>query len=92
MKQDRALLANPDVVSREVGGETILLDLESGTYFGLNAVGGRVWQMLESGRKSLVELCDSVETEFDAPRGEIERDVAALVDHLLEQGLVTSEG
>jgi len=37
------------VVSREIEGETVLLNLESGRYFGLNAVGTRVWQF-EPGR------------------------------------------
>ena len=37
-----------DVVARTVGDEMILLDLETGTYFTLNAVGALVWRGLES--------------------------------------------
>ena len=35
---------SPDVLSQEVNGETVLLDLEGESYFGLNEVGTRVWQ------------------------------------------------
>lgn len=81
----------PDVVAREVGGETILLDLGTGIYFGLNEVGGKVWQLLDSGQDSLAGICDAIEQAFDAPRGEIERDVAALLNDLAQRGLVTQQ-
>lgn len=83
------LEVSPDVVAREVGGETMLLDLASGTYFGLDAVGGRVWQALEDG-SSLTEACDKVAGEYDVARDQLESDVLALAERLLEQGLVSA--
>ena len=80
---------SPDVVAREVGGETMLLDLSSGTYFGLDEVGGRVWQALEDGN-SLAEACDRIEADFDVSRDQLEADVLALVGDLLEKGLVSA--
>ena len=38
-----------DVLFQEVGGETVLLDLASEQYFGLDAVGTRIWQLLGEG-------------------------------------------
>ncbi len=83
------LEVSPDVVAREVGGETMLLDLASGTYFGLDAVGSRVWQALEDGG-SLTEACDKVAAEYDVARDQLESDVLALAGRLLEQGLVSA--
>ncbi|WP_048884468.1 PqqD family protein [Aurantiacibacter atlanticus] len=80
-----------DVVGREVGGETILLDLGTGIYFGLNEVGGKVWQSLDAGQKSIGELCDTIEQQFDAKRETIERDVTALIQDLVERGLVNQQ-
>jgi hypothetical protein len=34
------------VMARRVGNETVLLDLASGTYFGLDPVGARIWQLI----------------------------------------------
>ena len=78
-----------EVVAREVGGETMLLDLVSGDYFSLDAVGGLVWQALEDGT-SLAEVCDRIEAAYDVARDQLERDVLALADQLHEQGLVTA--
>jgi hypothetical protein len=86
-----AIAPSEDVVAREVSGEFVLMDLESGTYFGLNQVGSRIWKAVEEAPSSLAALCDIVEAEFDAPRDVIERDVAELAKDLLEQGLITKQ-
>lgn len=76
------------VVSREVGGEMVLLDLASGQYFGLDPVGSRIWELLSEGTRSLGSICDAVEAEYEAERQQIETDVIALADHLLEMNLI----
>lgn len=82
--------ASEDVVAREVGGEMVLLDLVSGTYFGLGAVGSRVWERLSQGDASLGELADLVEAEFDAPRERIEQDLAELLTQLVDKQLAAA--
>jgi len=37
----------PDVLSQEVDGETVLLNLNSENYFGLDEIGTRIWQLLQ---------------------------------------------
>lgn len=80
--------ASDDVVAREVGGEMVLLDLVSGTYFGLGAVGSRVWEQLSQGEASLAQLADLIQAEFDAPRERIEQDIAELLGQLVEKQLI----
>mgnify|MGYP000038247878 FL=1 len=87
---DRFTVSN-EVVSREVGGELVLLDLASGQYFGLDTVGGRIWELLSERPHTLAELCDSIEAEFDAPREQIESDLVALAAQLSEQELIVAE-
>lgn len=89
IQTDEILSAGEDVVAREVGGEHVLLHLGSGTYFGLNSVGGRVWQLLEGGDHTISQLCDVIEAEFDAPRATIEADLLALAEQLAQHELVT---
>jgi hypothetical protein len=75
------------VMRREVGDESVMLDLEKGTYFGLDPVGTRVWQMLAEG-KAPAEIPGALAEEFDAPRERIEEDVIRLLGELLAQGLL----
>lgn len=79
----------PDqVLARQIGGETVMLDLAQGTYFGLDPVGARIWQLLAEG-KTLAEVCDAMMTEYDVTRDDIERDVARLAEELADRGLIS---
>ena len=78
----------PDyVVSREVGEETVLLNLESGNYFGLNAMGARMWKGLTEGRTE-AEIEASILGEFDVTADVVARDYAELTASLLAAGLL----
>ncbi len=76
-----------DVAARQVGEETMLLDLASGTYFGLDPVGARFWQLLEDGRNP-AEACRTMEDEYDVDPAELQRDLEALLGKLAQNGLV----
>lgn len=87
MKLTDRLAISPQVVAREVGTETVILDLASGTYFGLDPIGARVWKLAESG-KTLVEVCDIMLDEYEVAREQLEQDVLALAGQLEEKLLV----
>lgn len=91
MKLTDRIVASKDVVAREVGGELVLLDLNSGQYFGLDAVGGRIWELLSDTPSNLGDICDQIEQEFDAPRDRIEADLIALAKQLQDQELIAAE-
>lgn len=84
---------SPDVVFRDLDGEAVILDLGSGTYFGLNAVGTRVWQLLEAGRDES-RIVDTLAAEYEAERSVIAADVARLLEELRGRRLIVeaSEG
>ncbi len=86
---EELLKISPDVMFRELEGEAVLLDLKSQQYFGLDAVGTRIWQVLVvSGRPRTV--VDTLLQEFDVPREHLEQDVATFLSRLTKAGLVSS--
>jgi hypothetical protein len=80
---------SPDVVFRDLDGEAVILDLVSGTYFGLNEVGTRVWRLVDEGRDP-AQIIDLVAAEYEADRDTIARDVARLIDDLKARRLIVS--
>lgn len=76
-----------EVLARQVGGETVMLDLAKGAYFGLDPVGARMWQLLAEG-KTLAEVRDAIVEEYDVSREDAERDLLALVAELRARGLL----
>lgn len=75
------------VMARQVGDETVILDLASGTYFGLDPVGARIWQLMGEG-KTLSEICDTMLDEYEVTRDALERDVIELAQELSARGLI----
>jgi hypothetical protein len=76
-----------DVLTQEVAGETVLLDLASESFFGLDAVGTRVWQLLVEGRQR-TEIIESLLSEYEVKRPDLERDIDELLEQLAEAGLL----
>jgi len=76
-----------EVLSQEVNGETVLLDLEGEAYFGLNEVGTRIWQLLQA-EPTVVETLDTLSGEYDVRREQLENDVGDLLDKLADAGLI----
>lgn len=76
-----------DAVFRELDGEAVVLNLQSGTYFGLDPVGTRIWQLIEQyGLLSAVR--DALLEEFEVEAEAATRDLTSLVTELADRGLV----
>ncbi|MDQ4105265.1 MAG: PqqD family protein [Actinomycetota bacterium] len=74
------------VVSRLVGDETVLVDLASETYFGLNRTGSVIWTMLEK-RATLSEIVTVIVDRFDVSAGQAAADIQTLFNELERFGL-----
>jgi hypothetical protein len=70
-----------DTLFQELSGETVLLELSRGVYYGLDEVGTRIWNLLAEGR-SLEETVDVLVEEYDVDRARGAADVLRLVGEL----------
>ena len=78
MKLSDAVTIPPQVMARTVGDETVILDLASGTYFGLDPVGARIWALMGDGR-ALADICATMLEEYEQDAGGDLRDHAGRV-------------
>lgn len=75
------------VLIQEMDGEAVLLNLKSETYFGLDDVGMRMWQVLTASA-SIQKAYEVLLTEYEVPPQQLQQDLDELLGSLLEQGLV----
>lgn len=80
--------ASAKAVDCQIDGEIVLLHLDSGTYFGLNAVGAEIWNYIRE-EKSLEDIQDYLLARYDVPRARCETEVRALLSSLAAQDLIT---
>jgi len=76
-----------DVLVRELRGESVLLDLASERYFGLDEVGTGMWRALTASA-SVEEALRVLLEEYDVRPGQLREDIAAFVETLSRAGLV----
>jgi hypothetical protein len=79
-----------DVVFRELGGETVLLNLKTGVYFGLNETGAAMWsRLVECGDpgRALAALA----RDYAVAPARLERDLRDLIVALKDQGLLEAD-
>lgn len=81
----------PEVLTRVIDGEAVLLHLGSGAYFGMNDVATRAWEILRGEAKGVPfeQLRSTLLAEFDVEPSVLETDLRALVADLARQQLVT---
>ena len=87
MNADTILSIPPQVMSRLVDDETVLLDLKSGMYFGLDGVGKRIWDAVAEGR-SIRETVAVITDGYEIDEEQAEADVIAFARDLVERGLL----
>lgn len=88
---DARVRISDEVLFHDLDGEAVLLDLQSGKYFGLDPVGTRLWHLLAQDG-SLALAYQTLLDEYDVDAGRLQDDLLALVDRLVSNGLIRLEG
>jgi hypothetical protein len=79
--------ATREQVSCPLDGESAILNLKNSVYYGMNAVGTRVWHLLQE-PKSIRELRDALVAEYDVEPERCEQDLLDLVEKMRAEGLI----
>lgn len=89
----RVLQKNPQVLHQALADEQggVLLDAESGEYFGVNEIGSLIWGLID-GQKTEAEIAAAVRAEVDDPPDSLDADVAAFLRTLCDRRLAFATG
>jgi Coenzyme PQQ synthesis protein D (PqqD) len=79
------------VVYRSFPAETVVLNLETGKYHGLNATAGRMLKALEQAA-SVRDAAAALATDYEQDLSIVVRDLCELCQSLLERGLIETDG
>jgi hypothetical protein len=79
-----------DQVSCELEGEAVILYLKNGTYYTLNPVGTRIWNLVQKPIR-VREIRDEILAEYDVDSGRCEDELIALLHDLEKEGLIKIE-
>lgn len=82
------LRRNGNILYAPVGSEeAVMLSVDAGKYYGLNAVAARIWELLET-PQTVAQICAQICEEFEVEAPACEADIIKFVNNLLDNGIV----
>ncbi len=81
------VVASKEQLSTPGGDEVVIAGLRKGNYYALDAVGARIWQLVQA-PVSVTELRQRIAEEYDVSAERCEADLLVLLDAMAEQGLL----
>lgn len=81
------VVAAKDQVSCDLAGEAAILNLQSGVYYGLDAVAARIWHLVQEPR-TVQDIRDALLMEYEVEHDRCERDLLVLLQDLAAAGLI----
>ena len=76
-------IQSKQVVQSRIDDEVVMMDIESGFYFGLNSVSSVIWELLKA-EKTVIELVDFLITEYEVNYEQCLEETDALINKMLE--------
>lgn len=85
------VVVSKDQMASDIAGETVILGLTAGRYYGLDAVGARVWQLIQT-PMPVSNLVGTIMSEYEVDREQCEADLLKLLRQMSDAGLVEVRG
>ena len=75
-------------ISSDLGGESVILDLKRGVYYGLEETGHRIWEFLQTPH-TVDEIVRKLSEEYDVKKDRCLEDLLKLLEAMAQQGLIS---
>lgn len=79
--------ASKDQLASAIGGETVILGLSAGRYYGVDSVGARIWQLIQEPTR-VAEVQRTIVSEYAVDPERCEADLLKLLQQMIDAGLV----
>ena len=81
-------MLSTNLLSSQLNDNTAILNVQAGTYYGLNEVGTCVWELLTQAPASLEHIREHVMAQFDVDEPTCTNDLNRLLNELVREKLV----
>ena len=87
LSRSSKIVVSKDVVSCDLGGETAMLEMKEGVYYGLNEIGTVIWELIQK-PITIQEVVDKILEEYEVDEETCYGDVVELLEQMLENKLI----
>ena len=87
--EDHSILqVNAEIIDSEIDDETVMMDVETGAYYGLDSIASVIWKKIKEPTK-YYDLIESLVADYEVERQQCNDDVMPLLEQMLESNLIT---
>jgi hypothetical protein len=87
MNLDVKVIRSNEVQTAVVDGEVVMMSIDNGTYSGLDAIGSKIWELLDK-PITVSEICDIMVARYDVERDVCEKDVLSFLEDLASDNTI----
>ncbi|MBN2669518.1 MAG: lasso peptide biosynthesis PqqD family chaperone [Bacteroidales bacterium] len=84
---DKIIYVNTDLLNSQIDGETVMMSLELGKYFGLNEVGSKIWELIQT-PKTLNKVVEQLVEIYEIDYATCLKETSEFLASLYEQKLI----
>lgn len=81
------LVAAKGQIAAKMDGEIVILNSNSGVYYGLNPIGATIWNLIQQ-PKTFAEVRDAILTKYQVSSEQCQSDLLSLIEQLQSEGLI----
>jgi len=81
---------NQELLQSEIDGETIMMSIDNGKYYGLNTVASKIWEIIKN-EPLFSELIDKLTSEYNVEKEQCIIDTKSFIENLVKNKLVKIE-
>jgi PAS domain-containing protein len=85
--KDKVELVSDGLVWNDLDGETVMMSVRTGKYYGLGEIGTRLWELMRR-PVDVSAVLEILTEEYEVEREVLKRDVCAFLGKLAKEGLV----
>lgn len=90
MTDTTVLSRRAGLMTADMNGSAVMMDIMTGKYYNLGSVGGRIWELLEE-PMTIAALVQKLTDEYDVSAETCRTDILPFLDTLLERGLLLAD-
>ena len=87
LEKNNILNRNADILVNEVDGETVMMSIENGSYYGMNPTGNYIWNLLEQ-EKSIADLLENIAKTFTLSKEQCENEVLPFIQKMIDEKIL----
>lgn len=91
LKANSTIKRSEGIVQAEIDGETVMMSIENGAYYGLDVVASRIWELVET-PKSVEALCEQLQEEYEVEESQCQEDVFKFLNDMIEHNVIQLDG